>query len=87
MPNVNFSLIFEGPLFDQKFGVLGIEMLQNLFKICSETDFQRFKNTIRFFRKLFATYWQFENSWNFFEKLHFRENLAIREKTNLFFKK
>ena len=73
MPNVNFLLIFEGPVFEQQTEVFRLRMLQNPSKTGSETGFEGFKRSNRFFRKKVATYWWFENFWNFLGNLHFSE--------------
>ena len=74
MPNVNFLLIFEGPVFEQQTEVFRLRMLQNQSKTGSETGFEGFKRSNRFFRKKVATYWWFENFWKFLGILHFSEN-------------
>ena len=73
MPNVNFLLIFEGPVFEQQPEVFRLRMLQNQSKTGSETVLEGFKHSNLVFREKVATYWRFENFWNFLGNLHFSE--------------
>ena len=74
MPNVNFLLILEGPVFEQLLQVFRLRMLQNQSKTCSGTVLEGFKHSNLVFRKKVATYWRFENFWNFLGILHFSGN-------------